>query len=151
MRARNLVWNTGYVCEVIVTVKGFVMAVGEGGKCRVGVGDGQLWLRLGILDGTIEARFKPELERIGPVAADTFRALKATTATVLACKVFRHALGMPTRYCGLTLGLALDLVFSAFAAAVALDVMRFGLSSISAVITLLDWSTLGGNMLKRTI
>ena len=87
MRARNLVWNTGDVCEVIVTVEGFVMAVGEGGECRVGVGNGQAWLRLGILDGTNEARLKPELERIGPVAADTFRALKATTATVLACKV----------------------------------------------------------------
>lgn len=51
----------------------------------------------------------------------------------------------------LTLGLALDLVFSAFAAAVALDVMRFGLSGVPAVLTLLDWSTLGGNMLERAV
>jgi hypothetical protein len=30
-----------------------VMTVGESGESWVGVGDGQLWFRLGILDGTI--------------------------------------------------------------------------------------------------
>jgi len=64
-----------------------MMAVCEGVEGCVGVGDGQLWLRFGILDGTIEARLKPELEWIGPAAADTFCALKATTVTVLTCNM----------------------------------------------------------------
>jgi hypothetical protein len=36
-----------------MTMEWFVMAVGEGGERCVGVGEGQLWLRLCILDGTI--------------------------------------------------------------------------------------------------
>jgi len=51
-------------------------------------------------------------------------------------------------------GLTFELVgfiFGAFAAAVALCVVRFGLSGVSAVFALLDRSSFGGNMLKRAV
>lgn len=84
MRSWDLVWSTGRMCKVIVTMEGFVMSAGEGGEGRFRVTTRQLWLRLGILDGATQASFKPEIERIGLVTADTFVALVAVTTEVLA-------------------------------------------------------------------
>jgi len=73
------------MCKVVVTMEGFVMSAREGSEGRVRVATRQLWLRFGILDGAIQACFKPEIERIGLVTADTLIAFVAVTTEVLAC------------------------------------------------------------------
>lgn len=60
------------------------MSAGEGGESRVGVAARQLGLRLGMVDLAAQARLKPEIGRIGLVAADTFCAIVARTVAVLA-------------------------------------------------------------------